>query len=58
MEKFRLKQAQSLFRDAAKLKKSEEKLKPPKEGFIRVDIFEKIFNQLLEAEEFIYVIRS
>ena len=54
MEKFRLKQAQSLFRDAAKLKKSEEKLKTPKEGFIRVDIFEKIFNQLLEAEEFIY----
>jgi len=57
MEKFRLKQAQSLFRDAAKLKKSEEKLKTPKEGFIKVDIFEKIFNQLLEAEEFIYVSR-
>ena len=54
MEKFRLKQAQSLFRDAAKLKKSEERLKTPKEGFIKVDIFEKIFDQLLEAEEFIY----
>jgi hypothetical protein len=54
MEKFRLKQAQSLLRDAAKLKKSEERLKTPKEGFINVDIFEKIFNQLIEAEEFIY----
>lgn len=54
MEKFRLKQAQSLLRDAAKSKKSDERLKTPKEGFINVDIFEKIMNELLEAEEFLY----
>ncbi len=54
MEKFRIKQGQSLLKDASKLKKSEEKLKNPKEGFINVDLFENIFNQLLEAETFIY----
>ena len=54
MEKFRLKQVQSLLRDAAKSKTSNERLKTPKEGFINVDIFEKIMNDLLEAEEFIY----
>ena len=57
MEKFRLKQAQSLLRDASKLKRSEKKLKTPKEGFINVDLFGNIFNQLLEAEEFIYLSR-
>ena len=36
MEKFRLKQAQTLLKDAAKSKTNEEKLKPPKEGFINV----------------------
>ncbi len=54
MEKFRLKQAQSLLIDAAKSRTNEEKLKTPKEGFINVDLFEKILNELFEAEEFIY----
>ena len=57
MEKFRLKQVQSLLRDASKLKTNEIKLKSPKEGFINVDLFGNIFNQLLEAEEFIYLSR-
>ena len=55
MEKFRLKQAQSLLKDASKLKTSEIKLKTPKEGFINVYLFENILNLLIEAEEFIYV---
>jgi hypothetical protein len=54
MEEFRLKQAQTLLKDAAKSKKHEEKLKPTKEGFINVKIYEKILNDLFEAEEFIY----
>jgi hypothetical protein len=54
MEKFRLEQAQILLKDAAKSKTREEKLKTPKEGFINVDIFEKVLNDLFEAEEFIY----
>lgn len=54
MEEFRLKQAQNLLKDAAKSKTHEEKLKVPKEGFINVDIFETILNDLFEAEEFIY----
>jgi len=57
MEKFRLKQAQSLLKDASKLKTSEIKLKTPKEGFINVYLFENILNLLIEAEEFIYVSR-
>lgn len=54
MEKFRLKHAQALLRDAAKHKSHEEKLNAAKEGFINIDIFEKILNDLFDAEEFIY----
>ncbi len=54
MEKFRLTQAQSLLRDAASTKKTKERLNPPKDGTIRVDIFEKILNDLFDAEDFIY----
>jgi hypothetical protein len=54
MEKFRLKQAQALLRDAAKSKTHKEKFNTPKEGFINIDNFEKILNNLFDAEEFIY----
>ncbi len=57
MEKFRIKQAQSLLKDAAKSKTNEEKLKPPKEGYINVQVFEKVINLIFEAEEFIYTSR-
>jgi hypothetical protein len=57
MEKFRIKQAQSLLKDAIQSKKSEEKLKNPEEGSINVIVFEKILNHLFEAEEFIYTSR-
>lgn len=54
MEKFRLKQAETLLRDAGKSKSSKEILKTPNEGFINIDVFERILNNLIEAEEFIY----
>lgn len=54
MEKFRLKHAESLLRDAAKNKPDQDNLKSPKEGFINVDLFERILNNLIEAEEFLY----
>jgi hypothetical protein len=54
MENFRLKQVQSLLRDAVKSKTSKENLRNPKEGFINVQEFEEILNLLFEAEEFIY----
>ena len=57
MEEFRINQAQSLLREAAKSKTGEEKLKSPKEGIINVQVFEKILNHLFEAEEFVYTSR-
>jgi hypothetical protein len=57
MEKFRIKQAQSLLKDAVTSKTGEEKLKSPKEGSINVQVFEKVLNHLFEAEEFIYTSR-
>ena len=57
MEKFRIKQAQSLLKDAATSKTNEEKLKPPKEGYINVLVFENVMNLVFEAEEFIYTSR-
>lgn len=54
MEKFRLKQAETLLRDAGKSKSTKEILKTPNEGFINIDVFERILNNLIEAEEFIY----
>ncbi len=54
MEEFRIKQAQSLLRDATTSKTGEVKLKSPKEGSINVKVFEKLLNHLFEAEEFIY----
>lgn len=54
MEKFRLKHAESLLMDAAKNKPNQENLKTPQEGFINVDVFERILNNLIEAEEFLY----
>lgn len=57
MEEFRIKQAQTLLKDASTSKTGEEKLKSPKEGIINVQVFEKILNHLFEAEEFIYTSR-
>jgi hypothetical protein len=57
MEEFRIKQAQSLIKDAVASKTCKEKLKSPKEGNINVQVFEKILNHLFEAEEFIYTSR-
>jgi hypothetical protein len=57
MEEFRIKQAQSLLRDAVTSKTGKEMLKSPKEGIINVQVFEKILNHLFEAEEFIYTSR-
>jgi hypothetical protein len=57
MDEFRIKQAQSLLRDAAKSKTGEEKLKSPREGTINVKVFEKVLKHLFEAEEFIYTSR-
>jgi hypothetical protein len=54
MEKFRLKQAESLLKAATKNRSKDEKLNAPKEGTINVDIYEYILNTLIEAEEFIY----
>lgn len=57
MEKFRIKQAQSLIMDASTSKTNQLALKSAKEGPINVPIFEKILNNLFEAEEFIYTSR-
>jgi hypothetical protein len=57
MEEFRIKQAQSLLKDASMSKTNEEKLKPPKEGYINVQVFEKVISLVFEAEEFIYTSR-
>ena len=54
MEKFRLKQTQSLLKEAGKSKNTAEKLKTPKEGKIDVDLFVEILNDMIEAEKFIY----
>lgn len=53
MEKFRLRQAQLLIREAVKSYKR-EKPKKAKEGKINVDLFEKALHGLMDAEEFIY----
>ena len=57
MEDFRLKQAETLLRAAAKNGSKNEVLKNPKEGTIDVNVYENIINHLLEAEEFIYTSR-
>lgn len=54
MEKFRLKQTQSLLKEAGKSKNTAEKLKTPREGKIDVDLFVEILNDMIEAEEYIY----
>ncbi len=54
MENFRIKQAETLLRAAAKNKNANEELKEPREGFIDVDVYESIINNLFEAEEYIY----
>lgn len=54
MERFRIKQMQSLLEEAGKSKNNAEKFKTPKAGKINVDLFEEVLNELIEAEEFIY----
>jgi len=54
MENFRIEQAETLIRAAAKNKIKTKELKNPRQGFIDVDVYESVINNLLEAEEFIY----
>lgn len=54
MDKFRLNQVQSLLRKAGKSTSVKEKLKLPKEGKINLELFEKVINDMIDAEEFIY----
>jgi len=54
VDKFRLNQVQSLLRRAGKSKSVKEKLKPPKEGKINLELFEEVINDMIDAEEFIY----
>lgn len=54
MEKLRLQQAQQLIEEAGKKETAVEKLKTPQEGTINSAIFSKAWNELIEAEEFIY----
>jgi hypothetical protein len=53
MDKIRLKQAQSLLKEAGK-SKSTEKLKAPQEGIIDSALYEEILKKIIETEEFIY----
>lgn len=54
MEKLRLRQAQQLIKEAGKRETITEKFKNPGAGTINADIFGKIMDELIEAEEFIY----
>lgn len=54
MENFRIKQAENLLKSAAKNKTKNKELKKAKPGFINVDVYESVINNLFEAEEFIY----
>lgn len=54
MEKSRLKQAQSLLKQAGKSTKSTQTFKTPEKGKIDSKIYAEILNQLLESEELIY----
>lgn len=54
MEKLRLRQAQQLIEKAGKRETITEKLKNPEAGTINADIFGKMMDELIEAEEFIY----
>lgn len=54
MENFRIEQAETLLRAAAKNKTPTKELKNPKQGFIDVDVYGSVITNLLEAEEFIY----
>lgn len=57
MEKLRLKQAQKLIEEAGKREASSLKLKSPREGIIDSNVYTKCINELIEAEEFIYLSR-
>jgi hypothetical protein len=54
MENFRIKQAENLLKSAAKNKTKNKELKKAKAGFINVEVYESVINNLFEAEEFIY----
>lgn len=54
MENFRIKQAENLLKSAAKNKTKNKELKEARSGYINVDVYESIINNLFEAEEFIY----
>ncbi len=54
MDKLRLRQAQTLIKEAGESKSEPEKFKSPKEGIINADLFVKIISELIETEEYIY----
>ncbi len=54
MDKIRLKQAQTLLKEAGQSKKSTEKLKSPKEGIVDSVAYAEILNNIIKTEEFIY----
>jgi len=54
MENYRLKQAQELIIKSSKKQTNDFKLKTPQSGVIDVKTFEKIFKEIIHAEEFIY----
>lgn len=57
MEQLRLKQAQTLLKEAGKSINTVEDLKKPIEGEIDSKVYGEIMNLLLESEEFIYTSR-
>jgi len=54
MENYRLKQAQKLIIKSSKNQAADFKFKTPQSGIIDVKTFEKIFKEIIAAEEFIY----
>ncbi len=54
MENYRLKQAQELINKASNKSSADFSLKTPESGNIDVKAFEKIFKEIISAEEFIY----
>lgn len=57
MEKFRVKQIQTLLKQAGESKRNKEVLKHPHKGRINADLFGGILNDMIDAEEFIYTSR-
>jgi hypothetical protein len=57
MEEFRVKQIQTLLKEAGESKGNKETLKQPHNGKINANLFGGILNDMMDAEEFIYTSR-